>query len=229
MRIDLITAFPEMVAPVLLSGIPHQAAKKGAVEYHIHDLRDYTTDKHRQIDDLPYGGGPGMILKPEPLFRAVESIQSQCPDNHQCEVVFPTPQGKVFTQQRAENLSKASHVIFICGRYKGIDERVRERLVTLEYSLGDFVVSGGEIPALAMIDSAVRVLPGVLQDPESANTDSFSESLLDAPHYTRPEEYRGMKVPEVLLSGHHENIRSWRQEQRFKRTKERRTDLLIDK
>ncbi|MCF7804991.1 MAG: tRNA (guanosine(37)-N1)-methyltransferase TrmD [Candidatus Marinimicrobia bacterium] len=229
MQIDIITAFPEIVSEPLSASIPAQAEKKGLVEYRIHDLRDFTTDKHRQIDDLPYGGGPGMILKPEPLFRAVEALREQCENHSRCEVIYPTPQGTPFTQKSAENLRGLEHLIFICGRYKGIDERVREQLVTMEISLGDFVLSGGEIPALAIIDSTVRLLPGVLQDPESAETDSFSSRLLDGPHYTRPEEFRGLKVPEILLSGHHAKIREWREEQRLTRTRERRSDLLVEK
>lgn len=228
MRIDFITAFPEIVEPMLTAGIPVQAAKKDLVSYYVHDLRDFTDDKHRQIDDLPYGGGPGMILKPEPLFRAVEHVMAESEHKSGCEVIYPTPQGRVFQQDDAKELAGVEHLIFLCGRYKGIDERVRIKLVTREYSIGDFVLSGGEIPALAIVDSVVRLLSGVLQDPESAATDSFSDPLLDGPHYTRPEEFRGMKVPEVLLSGHHAKIEAWRKEQRLKRTKDRRADLLID-
>jgi len=226
MLVDVITAFPEILTQPLQNSIPAQAEKKGAVEYQVHDLRDYTTDKHRQIDDLPYGGGPGMVLKPEPLFKAVESTQKQCADHHQCEVIYPTPQGIPYTQQMATELSELDHIIFICGHYKGIDERVREQLVTREISLGDFVLSGGEIAALAIIDSIVRLLPGVLQDPESAATDSFSTGLLDFPHYTRPEVFRGMQVPEVLLSGHHANIENWRKSKQLERTRSRRKDLI---
>jgi len=228
MRIDIITAFPGIVEPALSAGIPVQASKKALVSYFVHDLRDFTDDKHRQIDDLPYGGGPGMILKPEPLFRAVEHVKEECQHESECEVIYPTPQGTVYRQEEAKELSSREHVIFLCGRYKGIDERVREQLVTREYSIGDFVLSGGEIPTLAIVDSLVRLIPGVLQDPDSAATDSFNEPLLDGPHYTRPEEFRGMRVPEVLLSGHHAKIEAWRKEQRLLRTKDRRSDLLID-
>jgi len=229
MLIDIITAFPSIVEDPLHTSIPQQAQKKGVAEYRIHDLREFTTDKHRQIDDEPYGGGPGMVLKPEPIFRAVEYCRQECDRHHGCETIFPTAQGMPYTQNQARALASRDHLIFLCGHYKGVDERVREQLVTLEISLGDFVLSGGEIPALAIIDSIVRLLPGVLQDPESAATDSFSAELLDGPHYTRPEEFRGHRVPEVLLSGHHANIAAWRQEQRLKRTRSRRNDLLIDK
>ena len=229
MRFDVITAFPEIVRGPLTTSIPEQARRAGAAEYHIHDLRDFTTDRHRQIDDTPYGGGPGMVLKPEPLFRAVESILEQCGEPDRAEIIFPTPQGRSYSQNMAHTLSGREHCIFICGHYKGIDERVREQLVTLEISIGDYVLSGGELPALVIIDSVVRLLPGVLQDPESAGSDSFESDLLDGPHYTRPEVFRGLKVPEVLLSGHHEKIAAWRQERRMERTRERREDLLIEK
>jgi len=229
MLIDIITAFPEIVHDPLHTSIPEQARKKAVVEYRIHDLRDFTRDKHRQIDDAPYGGGPGMILKPEPIFRAVEYTTAACESHRHCEVIFPTPQGITYSQDRARTLAERDHLVFICGHYKGVDERVREQLVTLEISLGDFVLSGGEIPTLAIIDSVVRLLPGVLHDPESAATDSFEADLLDGPHYTRPEEYQGFRVPEILLSGHHAKIEAWRREQRLRRTKLRRTDLLIDK
>jgi len=226
--IDVITAFPEIISAPLDASIPRQAAKKNAVRYQIHDLRDFTTDKHRQIDDTPYGGGPGMILKPEPLFRAVDYVTRECEQHEQCEVIMPTPQGITYSQDQAHTLTESEHLVFICGHYKGVDERVRQELVTLEISLGDFILSGGEIPALAIIDSIVRLLPGVLQDPESAETDSFSDNLLDSPHYTRPEIYRGLRVPDVLLSGHHAKIAEWRNEQKLDRTRQRRSDLLVD-
>jgi len=226
MRIDVITAFPEIIDEPIHSSIPAQAEKKGAAEYYIHDLRDFTTDKHRQIDDTPYGGGPGMILKPEPLFRAIEFVQQDCEQHEKCEVIFPTPQGETYSQHMAEELSNLTHLIFVCGHYKGVDERVREHLITREISLGDFVLSGGELPALVIVDSVVRLLPGVLQDPASAASDSFSDELLDGPHYTRPEEFRGMRVPEILLSGHHENIANWRRQRREERTQTRRKDLI---
>lgn len=228
MLIDVITAFPEIISSPLETSIPRQAAIKNIVQYQIHDLRTFTKDKHRQIDDTPYGGGPGMILKPEPLFRAVDHVTRECEHHQHCEVIMPTPQGSSYTQKQAHTLTQPEHLVFICGHYKGVDERVRQELVTLEISLGDFILSGGEIPALAIIDSIVRLLPGVLQDPESAETDSFSENLLDAPHYTRPEIYRGLKVPDVLLSGHHAKIAAWRKEQKLERTRQRRSDLLVD-
>ena len=229
MRVDIITAFPEMMREPLNTSIPARAAQKGVVSYHVHDLREYTEDKHRQIDDIPYGGGPGMILKPEPLFRAVESLRLECDAHNGCEVIFPTPQGKTYTQETAEELSRFEHLIFICGHYKGVDERVRDHLVTQEISIGDFVMSGGEIPVLAIVDSIVRLMPGVLQDPDSAATDSFSDKLLDGPHYTRPAEFRGMKVPEILRSGHHEKIAEWRKERREQRTRDRRGDLFANR
>jgi len=187
MRIDIITAFPPILEEPLQTSIPYQAVKKGVAEYHIHNLRDFTMDKHRQIDDTPYGGGPGMILKPEPIFRAVDVIREQCTETQECEIIFPTPQGEPYTQDLAEGLSRNEHLIFICGHYKGVDERVREQLVTRELS-----------------------------------------ELLDGPHYTRPEVFRGLKVPDILLSGHHEKIAAWRKAQRLERTKNRRDDLLID-
>lgn len=228
MQFDIITAFPETLRGGLETSIPSRAVEANAAEYHLHDLRDFTTDKHRQIDDQPYGGGPGMILKPEPFFRAVEEIRSQCTGHQHCEVIFPTPQGVSYSQRMARRLTESEHLIFLCGHYKGVDERVRESLVTLEISIGDYVLSGGELPAMVIIDSVVRLLPGVLQDPESADSDSFETGLLDGPHYTRPEVFRGMEVPGVLLSGHHGKISEWKALQRRIRTEERRADLMID-
>lgn len=228
MLIDVITAFPEIVDQPLQVSMPRQAVKKGIAEYRIHHLRDFTNDKHRQIDDLPYGGGPGMILKPEPIFRAVDYVTRHCEEHAGCEIILPTPQGIPYNQKIAKKLTTVDHLVFICGHYKGVDERVREELVTAELSLGDFILSGGEIPALAIIDSIIRLLPGVLQDPMSAETDSFNDNMLDAPYYTRPEIYRGIKVPQILLSGHHAKIKAWREEKKIKRTRERRSDLLVD-
>jgi tRNA (guanine37-N1)-methyltransferase len=223
MRIDIITIFPEMVAETLKVGVLWRAQENGLLQVGIHNLRDFAEDKHRTIDDYPYGGGSGMILKPAPLFNAIKAviIPQMSP-----RIIYLTPQGKTLTQSLAEQLSLESHLILICGKYKGIDERVREKLVTDEISIGDYVLSGGELPALVLIDAVVRLIPGAIGDYESAQDDSFSSDLLDCPHYTRPAEYEGMKVPEVLLSGHHENIRRWRREQSLKRTFERRQDLL---
>jgi len=241
MKIDIITIFPQMVEEVLKVGIQYRAQESGLLQVRVHNLRDFSEDKHRTVDDYPYGGGPGMILKPAPIFNAVEAIikNSCCSELVSSEqqaaqtapkssprVIYLTPQGQIFTQRLAEQLSLESHLIFICGRYKGIDERVRQKLVTDEISIGDYVLSGGELPALVLIDAVVRLIPGAIGDYESAQDDSFSGDLLDYPHYTRPAEYEGMKVPQVLLNGHHENIHRWKRQQSLKRTFELRPDLL---
>ena len=222
MRIDIITIFPEVILPVLQAGILGRAQARDILTVNVHNLRDFTTDRHQTVDDYPYGGGAGMILKPEPLFAAIRAIQPE----PTARVIYLTPQGTPFNQSCAEALSLESHLILICGRYKGIDERVRIKLVTDEISIGDYVLSGGEIPALVLVDAIGRVLPHALGNYESAQEDSFSQGLLDCPHYTRPAEYEGMKVPDILLSGHHENITHWQHEQSLKRTAERRPDLL---
>jgi tRNA (guanine37-N1)-methyltransferase len=222
MRIDIITIFPEVLLPVLQAGILGRAQARDLLTVNVHNLRDFTTDRHQTVDDYPYGGGAGMILKPEPLFAAIRAIQPE----PTARVIYLTPQGTPFNQSCAEALSLESHLILICGRYKGIDERVRIKLVTDEISIGDYVLSGGEIPALVLVDAIGRVLPRALGNYESAQEDSFSQGLLDCPHYTRPAEYEGMKVPDILLSGHHENITHWQREQSLKRTAERRPDLL---
>ena len=222
MRIDIITIFPEVLLPVLQAGILGRAQARDLLTVNVHNLRDFTTDRHQTVDDYPYGGGAGMILKPEPLFAAVRAIQPE----PTARVIYLTPQGTPFNQSCAEALSLESHLILICGRYKGIDERVRLKLVTDEISIGDYVLSGGEIPALVLVDAISRVLPRALGNYESAQEDSFSQGLLDCPHYTRPAEYEGMKVPDILLSGHHENITHWQREQSLKRTADRRPDLL---
>ena len=222
MKIDVITIFPEIILPALQVGILKRAQDAKLLTVNVHNLRDFTTDRHQSVDDYPYGGGAGMLLKPEPLFAAVRASNAQST----ARVIFLTPQGTPFRQSLAEALSLEPHLILICGRYKGIDERVCMRLVTDEISIGDYVLSGGEIPALVVIDAVTRVLPGALGDYESAQGDSFSQDLLDHPHYTRPAEFEGMKVPEILLSGHHEKIARWKHEQSLKRTAERRPDLL---
>ena len=222
MRIDIITIFPEVLLPILQAGILGRAQARDLLTVNVHNLRDFTTDRHQTVDDYPYGGGAGMILKPEPLFAAIRAIQPE----PTARVIYLTPQGTPFNQSCAEVLSLESHLILICGRYKGIDERVRLKLVTDEISIGDYVLSGGEIPALVLVDAIGRVLPRALGNYESAQEDSFSQGLLDCPHYTRPAEYEGMKVPDILLSGHHENITHWQREQSLKRTAERRPDLL---
>ena len=222
MRIDIITIFPEVILPVLQAGILRRAQARDILTVNVHNLRDFTTDRHQTVDDYPYGGGAGMILKPEPLFAAIRALRPEST----ARVIYLTPQGTPFNQACAETLSLESHLILICGRYKGIDERVRMKLVTDEISIGDYVLSGGEIPALVLVDAIGRVLPRALGNYESAQEDSFSQGLLDCPHYTRPAEYEGMKVPDILLSGHHENITHWQHEQSLKRTAERRPDLL---
>jgi tRNA (guanine37-N1)-methyltransferase len=193
------------------------------VDVTIHDLRDYTLDRHRSVDDVSYGGGPGMVFKPEPLFKAVEAIRA---DGEVDAVILTSPQGRTFTQRDAERLARMRRVVVLCGRYEGIDERVREALVTDEVSIGDYVLSGGELPALVMVDAVVRLLPGAVGDEESVEVDSFSRGLLDFPHYTRPAEFRGLHVPDVLLSGNHEDIRRWRKREALRRTVRRRPDLL---
>ena len=222
MRIDIITIFPEVILPVLQAGILRRAQARDILTVNVHNLRDFTTDRHQTVDDYPYGGGAGMILKPEPLFAAIRALQPEST----ARIIYLTPQGTPFNQSLAEAFSLESHLILICGRYKGIDERVRMKLVTDEISIGDYVLSGGEIPALVLVDAIGRVLPRVLGNYESAQEDSFSQGLLDCPHYTRPAEFEGMKVPDILLSGHHKNIMHWQHEQSLKRTVERRPDLL---
>jgi tRNA (guanine37-N1)-methyltransferase len=225
MRIDVITVFPRILEDPLNESILKQAQKRIELDIRIIDLRDFATDKHQSVDDTPYGGGPGMILKPEPLFRAFEKIVGKDKKNKATRIVFPTPQGRLFTQEVAEELSEAERLVMLCGHYKAVDQRVIDTWVTDEISIGDYVLSGGEIPALLMIDAVVRLIPGVLGDIESARTDSFQNNLLDCPYYTKPETFEGLSVPEVLLSGHHEKIEAWRQDQKIERTRERRPDL----
>ena len=226
MRIDVITAHPGLVEGPLRHSIVHRAQEADAVDIHVCDLRDHAVGKHNQIDDYPFGGGAGMVLKPEPLFQAVEAIEEEA--GKADEVIFLTPDGERLTQPTANRLSMFDHLILIAGHYKGIDQRVRDVLVTKEISIGDFVLSGGELPALVLIDAVVRLLPGVLGDASSALTDSFQDGLLDAPVYTRPAEYRGHSVPEVLRSGDHQRVDEWRDEKRLEKTRERRPDLLSD-
>jgi tRNA (guanine37-N1)-methyltransferase len=223
MRIEIVTGFPKLVESPLNESIIRQARKKGLIDIIIHDLRDYTHDRHNTIDDTPYGGGPGMILKPEPLFECVDAIRAARTVN---EVILMSPEGTLLTQSLANELSLNESMVILCGHYKGVDDRVRQGLVTREVSIGDFVVSGGELPALVLVDALVRLIPGVLGNGESALRDSFQNGQLDHPHYTRPPEYRGMKVPEVLLSGNHREIEAWREERTKERTVERRKDLL---
>jgi tRNA (guanine37-N1)-methyltransferase len=223
MRIDIVTGLPKLLESPLQESIIQRAQDKGKVQIFVHDLRDFTHDKHKTIDDTPYGGGAGMILKPEPVFECVEHLQQQRAYD---EIIFLTADGETLNQRVANDLSLKENLLFICGHYKGVDERVRESLVTRELSIGDFVLTGGELAAAVVVDAVVRLIPGVLNDSESALSDSFQDGLLGAPQYTRPPEYRGKKVPDVLLSGNHSEIEKWRQNQRTERTESRRSDLL---
>jgi len=223
MRIDIVTGLPKLLESPLQESIIRRGQERGKVEIVVHDLRDFTHDKHNTIDDAPYGGGAGMVLKPEPVFECVESLQAQ---RSYDEIVFLTADGEKFTQAVANELSLKKNLILICGHYKGIDDRIRKALVTRELSIGDYVLTGGELAAAIVVDAVVRLVPGVLNDSESALSDSFQDGLLGAPQYTRPPEFRGMKVPDVLLSGDHKLIEEWRQQQRSERTKSRRSDLL---
>lgn len=222
LRIDLISGVPDLLASPLETSIVGRAIDKNRVEIHVHDLRDYTTDKHGKIDDYPYGGGAGMVMTAQPIFDCIEKLTNERAYD---EIIFTAPDGDRFEQKDANALSIKRNIIFLCGHYKGVDQRVRDELITKEYSIGDYVLSGGELPALVMTDAIVRLLPGVLGDAESALNDSFQEDLLEAPVYTRPAEFRGKSVPEVLLSGDHKKIEEWRFETSKKRTKEKRPDL----
>lgn len=223
MRIDIVTGLPKLLESPLQESIIRRGQEKGKIEILVHDLRDFTHDRHKTIDDTPYGGGAGMVLKPEPVFECVENLQSQRTYD---EIIFLSADGEKFTQAIANELSLKKNVILICGHYKGVDERIRKALVTRELSIGDYVLTGGELAAAIVVDAVARLVPGVLNDSESALSDSFQDGLLGAPQYTRPPEFRGMKVPEVLLSGDHKVIEEWRQQQRSERTKVRRSDLL---
>jgi tRNA (guanine37-N1)-methyltransferase len=223
-KIDVVTIFPRMIEAALAEGVLGRARERGVVDVKVHDLRDYTGDRHRTVDDVPYGGGPGMVLKPEPLFRAVEAIAAE--RGAASAVLLMSPQGRPFTQAEAARLSGFEHVVLICGRYEGVDERVSEALVTDEISIGDYVLTGGELPALVVLDAVIRLLPGVVGDPDSVAGDSFSRGVLDHPHYTRPAVFRGRAVPEPLRSGHHAEIDRWRARERVRRTLARRPDLM---
>lgn len=222
MRIDIISAVPPLLGGPLNHSIVKRALDKELVEIHVHDLRDYTEDKHNKIDDYPYGGEPGMVLTPQPVFSCIEKLKSE---REYDEVIFTAPDGEVFDQTTANALSLQKNLIILCGHYKGVDQRVRDELITREISIGDFVLSGGELPAMIITDAIVRLLPGVLGDAGSALNDSFQDGLLEGPVYTRPSEFRGLKVPDVLLSGDHKKVAEWKQQQSLKRTKERRKDL----
>lgn len=224
MRIDVITGFPGIFESPLRESIVKIGQRKEAARIFIHDLRDYTDDKHRTIDDYPYGGGPGMVLKIEPFVRCLENIGDTC-DLDKADIIMPTPRGYVYNQKTAIRLSLKEHIVFLCGHYKGIDERIHEFYPVTEVSIGDYILSSGEIAALVIIDSLIRLQPGVIKDINSAWTDSFSEDLLDTPYYTRPEVYKGKRVPEVLLSGNHKDIEAWRKAESERITRERRPDL----
>jgi tRNA (guanine37-N1)-methyltransferase len=221
MKIDVLTLFPAMFAGPLDESIVQRARTNGALELTIYNLRDYTHDRHKTVDDRPFGGGPGMLLKPEPIFEAVESLARE-----KTRVILLSPAGRKFNQAIARELAQQEHLVLVCGSYEGFDERIRRHLAHDELSIGDYVLTNGALPAMVIIDSVTRLLPGVLGDDESSVDESFSHDLLEYPHYTRPADFRGMKVPDVLLSGNHAEIARWRAEQARQRTQERRPDLL---
>jgi tRNA (guanine37-N1)-methyltransferase len=226
MRFEVFTLLPDVFPPYLESSILLRARQRGLLEVHVHNIRDFTHDKHRTTDDIPYGGGGGMVMKPEPVFEAIETTMGVGQlESAACPVVLLTPQGRVFDQDLAQKWSHDERIALICGRYEGVDERIR-KLATDEISIGDYVLTGGELPALIVIDAVARLLPGALGDPDGAVDDSHAAGLLEYPHYTRPPEFRGERVPEVLLSGDHARIEKWRREQSLLRTFQRRPDLL---
>jgi tRNA (guanine37-N1)-methyltransferase len=228
MRIDILTLFPEMFSGPFDASIIRRARESGRVTLALHNIRDYAIDRHHVTDDVPYGGGGGMVMKPEPIWNAVEAVLGYDPAGwpEAPPIILLTPQGRPFTQALAYDMASRERLVLICGRYEGVDERVRQHLATDEISIGDYVLSGGEIPALVIVDAVVRLLPGVLGDPGAIADDSFASGLLEYPHYTRPALYRGYSVPEVLLSGHHAEIERWRRRQALQRTYERRPDML---
>jgi len=224
MKIDIVTIFPRMVEAALAAGVVGRAANGGILDLRVHDLRAFTADRHRTVDDVPFGGGPGMVLKPAPLVEAVAAIAR---DRGQPDaVVLTSPDGRIFTHDEAVRLSRLGHLVLLCGRYEGVDDRVRRMVATEELSIGDYVVTGGELPALVIADAVARFVPGVVGDGESVRRDTFARGLLDFPQYTRPADYRGHAVPAVLVSGHHGEIRRWRRREALRRTLERRPDLL---
>ncbi|MCK8827114.1 tRNA (guanosine(37)-N1)-methyltransferase TrmD [Natroniella acetigena] len=224
MKINVLTLFPEMFKSVLGTSMLAKAKEQELISVDLIDIRDYTQDKHRQVDDYPYGGGAGMLLKPEPIFRAIDDVDypSQTP------IIFLTPQGETFNQAKAKELANYEELILLCGHYEGVDQRVREELITNEISLGDYVLTGGELPAMVLIDAVARLIPGVLGSQESAVEDSFYQGILDYPHYTRPRDYKGLEVPQVLLSGDHGRIERWRRKKALENTLHKRPDLLKD-
>jgi len=223
MKIDVLTLFPAMFTGPLDESIVNRARESGLLDLKIHQLRDWTHDRHKTVDDRPFGGGPGMLLKPEPLFEAVESLQRE-----KSRVILLSPSGRKFDQSIARELAQLDDLILVCGSYEGFDERVREALADDELSIGDYVLTNGALPAMVVIDAVTRLLPGVLGDDESSHDESFSHGLLEYPQYTRPAEFRGMKVPDILMSGNHEEIAKWRRQQALERTRQRRPDLLAD-
>ena len=227
MKIDIVTLFPEICRAPLSESIMKRAQEKGILELHIHNLRDWTTDKHHVVDDATFGGGQGMVMKPEPIFAAVESLREK-PEirSPKSKTILMSPAGQRLNQNLAAELSQESHLIVVCGHYEGVDHRVIEHLIDVEISIGDYVLTNGAIAAVVLVDAIVRLLPGALGDDQSAAEDSFTAGLLEAPHYTRPAEFRGWKVPDVLVSGNHAEIAKWRREQSLKRTRENRPDLL---
>jgi tRNA (guanine37-N1)-methyltransferase len=224
-RIDIFGLFPEMFTAPFDQSMVKRAKERGLVDIVIHDIRDYTHDKHHTVDDYPYGGGPGMVLKPEPIFEAAEAIKQQTSPG-EMPIILLTPRGRLFSQEIAQELASHSHLMLICGHYEGVDERVDENLATDEISIGDYVLSGGELAAMVMVDAIVRLIPGVLGSPTSVHSDSHTNGLLEYPQYTRPQIYRGWEVPSVLLSGNHEEIARWRRQEAISRTAKRRPDLL---
>ncbi|MBM3152418.1 MAG: tRNA (guanosine(37)-N1)-methyltransferase TrmD [Chloroflexi bacterium] len=223
MRFDVFTLLPEVFPPYLDSSILQRARQRGLLDIHIHNIRDYAAGRHKVTDDVPYGGGGGMVMKPEPVFNAVESVLGPRPG---IPLILLTPQGRVFDQRIAAELSKQPHLALVCGRYEGVDERIRQYLVTDEISIGDYVLTGGELPALVLIDALTRLLPDALGDPDGAADDSHASGLLEYPHFTRPPEFRGWCVPDILLSGDHAKIAQWRREQSLARTLQKRPDML---
>ena len=226
MQIDIITIFPDIFKAIFGESIIKRAQEKRLAKINIHNLRDFSSDKHKKIDDRPFGGGPGMVFKPEPIFDAVKYIKTKS-KSKKTKVILFSPQGKTLGHKLAKQLSNYKQLVLICGHYEGIDERVITKLVDEEISIGDYVLTGGELPAMVLVDAVVRLVPGVLGDKDSAKFDSFSDDMLEYPHYTRPANYKGMKVPEVLLSGDHNKIEAWRREQSYKITRKKRPDLLI--
>jgi tRNA (guanine37-N1)-methyltransferase len=224
MKFDIVTIFPSMIEAGLGEGVVSRGVERGLLNVAVHDLRRWTTDRHRTVDDVPYGGGPGMVMKAEPLMKAVGDIRETrgTPDS----IVLLSPQGRTFTQKEAERLARLEHIVLLCGRYEGMDERVRDMVASEEISIGDYVLSGGELAALVIVDAVSRLVPGVVGDEQSVAQDSFSRGLLDYPHYTRPAEIAGHRVPDVLLSGHHADVRRWRRKAALVRTLERRPDLM---